>query len=149
MAFGCGGDKRGLPIFIIYLYSEYMHGSWMWLAFKGILPATVVFLTVHPNHGVERYYSTNNLLLQVTAKLGPASIVLSDCLKPSLSKRGQVQNHSCENEICLHQKENQFYIIGLSLTLVWKQCLCASRRWPIVCKIICLGCAMRVLIDFP
>ena len=65
--------------FSLSLYSEYMHGSWMWLAFKGILPATVVFLTAHPNHGVERYYSTNTLLLQVTAKLAPASIVLSDC----------------------------------------------------------------------
>ena len=57
---------------------------------------------------------------------------ISEFQKPSLLKRGQVQNLSCENEFYLHDnKKNHFHKKGFVLGIVLKQRLAASRKWPI------------------
>ena len=49
--------------------------------------------------------------------------------KPSLLKRGQVQNLCCENEFFLYDNEKSFSQEGFRFGLVLKQRLAASQKW--------------------
>ena len=79
-------------------------------------------------------HSKNNLLstttvLNLSVK---TQLAISEFQKLSLSKRGKVQNLSCENEVYLYmRRKKHFHINGFTLSLALKQRLEATGKWPI------------------